>query len=139
MAALAITDGLFETRADGSIALLGGFSPTSGKFHFPRLATCPYSGAADVEPVTLSGAATLWAWTAVTAAPPGYKGPVPFGFGVVELVDEKLRIITRLTEADPARLTFGQPMRLVADTLPGEDGDVITWAFAPAGDAGGAR
>ena len=38
-------------------------------------------------------------------------------------------MITRLTEPDPARLTFGQPMRLVAETLPGEDGDVVTWAF----------
>ena len=70
---------------------------------------------------------TLWAWTAVTAAPPGYEGPVPYGFGVVELTEERLRIITRLRESDPAQLTFGQPMTLVADELP--DG-VITWAFA---------
>ena len=74
---------------------------------------------------------TLWAWTAVTAAPPGYEGPVPFGFGVVELEREHLRIVTRLTVADPAALTFGQPMRLVADPLPGPDGEVITWAFEP--------
>ena len=38
-------------------------------------------------------------------------------------------VITRLTEPDPARLTFGQPMRLVADPLPAEGGDVVTWAF----------
>ena len=81
--------------------------------------------------VELSSDATLWLWTAVTAAPPGYTGPVPFGFGVVELTRERLRVITRLTEPDPAQLTFGQPMRLVADTLPSEEGDVVTWAFAP--------
>ena len=41
-------------------------------------------------------------------------------------------VITRLTEPDPAQLTFGQPMRLVADTLPGEQGElVVTWAFEP--------
>jgi len=68
----------------------------------------------------------------VTAAPPGYIGPVPFGFGVVELEREKLRVITRLTVADPAALIFGQPMRLVAETLPGEnDEPVVTWAFEP--------
>ena len=67
--------------------------------------------------------------TAVTAAPPGYIGAVPFGFGVVELTHEKLRVITRLTEPDPANLEYGQSMRLVADTLPGQDGDVVTWAF----------
>jgi hypothetical protein len=63
----------------------------------------------------------------VTAAPPGYAGPVPYGFGVVELVHEQLRVITRLCESDPGRLEFGQPLTLVADELP--DG-VMTWAFA---------
>ncbi len=122
-----IHDGLFEAHDDGTISLVGGYSPTSGKFHFPLLDTCPYSGATDVQRVLLSRDATLWAWTAVTAAPPGYTGPVPYGFGVVELGHEQLRVITRLREPDPARLTFGQPMTLVADTLP--DG-VVTWAFA---------
>jgi len=123
----AIHDGLFELAGDGSIALVGGYSPSSAKYHFPLLDTCPYSGATDVQRVVLSREATLWAWTAVTAAPPGYTGAVPYGFGVVELVSEKLRVITRLRESDPARLEFGQPMTLVADELP--DG-VVTWAFA---------
>jgi uncharacterized OB-fold protein len=70
----------------------------------------------------------LWAWTAVTAAPPGYEGPIPYGFGIVELEAEGLRIVTRLTEPDPSQLQAGQPMRLVADHLPG---DLVAWAFAP--------
>ncbi len=122
-----IADGLFEIDDDGTITLIGGYSPTSAKYHFPLLDTCPYSGARDVQRVYLSRDATLWAWTAVTAAPPGYNGPVPYGFGVVELVDEGLRVITRLLDADPANLVFGQAMTLVADELP--DG-VVTWAFA---------
>jgi uncharacterized OB-fold protein len=126
----AIADGLFELHDDGTVALIGGYSPTSDRHHFPRLDTCPYTGATDIETVTLSTDATLWLWTAVTAAPPGYTGPVPFGFGVVELEREHLRVITRLTEPDPAQLTLGQSMRLVAETLPGEDGaSVVTWAF----------
>ena len=133
MAARAITDGLFEIHDDGTIALIGGYSPTSARFHFPMLDSCPYTGATDVERVILSAEATLWAWTAVTAAPPGYAGPVPFGFGVVEFVREQLRVITRLTEADPARLAFGQPMRLVPEVLPLESGEsVTTWAFESA-------
>jgi uncharacterized OB-fold protein len=126
----AISSGLFELHDDSTITLVGGYSPTSKRYHFPRLDSCPYTGATDVETVELSSDATLWAWTAVTAAPPGYAGPVPFGFGVVELVREQLRVITRLTEPDPGHLAFGQPMRLVADSLPGEDGEpVVTWAF----------
>jgi uncharacterized protein len=132
MPARAISDGLFELHDDGTIALVGGYSPTSKRFHFPRLDSCPFTGATDVETVTLSSEGTLWAWTAVTAAPPGYAGPVPYGFGVVELTHEKLRVITRLTEPDPANLEFGQAMRLVADTLPSEDGAVVTWAFEAA-------
>ena len=131
-AARAVHDGLFRLEADGSIRLLGGYSPSSAKHHFPRLPVCPYTGADDVEPVDLSDHGTLWGWTAVTAAPPGYDGDMPFGFGVVEL-PEGLRVITRITEPDPARLEFAMPMRLVAAPLhTDEDGtQVVTYAFAP--------
>jgi uncharacterized OB-fold protein len=120
-----IAEGLFEVDGD-ELFLIGGYSPTSGLHHFPLLDACPYTGARDVERVRLSREATLWAWTAVTAEPPGYEGPVPYGFGVVELTQERLRVITRLQESDPAALTFGQPMMLVAEELPGG----VTWAFA---------
>jgi uncharacterized protein len=125
----AIAPGLFDLDADGTITLIGGFSPTSGHHHFPRGPVCPYTGADDVEAVRLPRTGTLWAWTAVTHAPPGYEGPIPYGFGVVELDDVDLRVVTRLTEADPSRLTAGEPMAVVADDL--GDG-VVTWAFAPA-------
>ena len=129
----AIADGLFELHDYGTIALIGGYSPTSDRYHFPRLDTCPYTGATDIETVTLSTGGTLWLWTAVTEAPPGYAGPVPFGFGVVELEREHLRVITRLAEPDPAQLTLGQPMQLVAETLPLTGGaSAVTWAFGPA-------
>ncbi len=124
----AVQDGLFELHADGALDLIGGYSPTSDRFHFPLLPTCPYTGAADVQRVLLSRAGTLWAWTAVTAAPPGYEGATPYGFGVVELTREQLRVVTRLTEPDPELLQFGQQMTLVPDEL--HDG-VITWAFTP--------
>jgi uncharacterized OB-fold protein len=125
-------DGLFRERPDGSIVLIGGFSPSSGRTHFPRLPACPYTGADDVEEVELPTTGALWGWTGVTARPPGYDGEMPFGFGIVELTDG-LRVITRLTEPDPHALSFGQPMHLVPDTLQ-TDGDgttVITYAFAP--------
>lgn len=131
-----LTEGMFRERPDGSIVLIGGFSPSSGRSHFPRLAACPYTGADDVEEVELPTDGTLWGWTAVTARPPGYDGELPFGFGVVELSDG-LRVITRLTVAEPGALTFGQPMHLVADTLQTDDDGtaVITYAFAPDGPA----
>jgi uncharacterized OB-fold protein len=129
----AIHDGLFELGDDGSITLVGGYSPTSRRHHFPLLDVCPYSGADDVERTLLSRAATLWAWTGVTAAPPGYAGTVPYGFGVVELVTERLRVVTRITVADPGSLSLGQPMALVADVVGVDDtgAELVAWAFAP--------
>ena len=117
---------LLEGAGD-DVRLVGGYSPTSGHHHFPLSPVCPYTGADDVERVTLPATGTLWAWTSVTTAPPGYDGPVPYGFGVVELDDIGLRVVGRLTEPDPHALHDGQPMRLVAETI----GDLTVWAFTP--------
>lgn len=147
MSRIAVHDGLFDLDDDGGITLVGGSCVTCDRPHFPLLDTCPLCGATTVTLLRLSRTGTLWGWTAVTAAPPGYDGPVPFGFGVVEL-PEGLRVVTRLTEADPDVLTFGQPMAVVADvvaTRPAEPGEgaeraetvdeVVAWAFAPTPDA----
>jgi uncharacterized OB-fold protein len=130
----AVAPDLFDIDADGRITLLGGYSPSSKLHHFPKFAICPYTGADDVEPARLSDRGTLWLYTAVTAAPPGYTGPVPFGFGVVEL-PEGLRVVTRITEADPSALEPGMAMRLVADVVAVDDDgtEVLAWAFAPEG------
>ena len=108
-----VHDGLVE---DGR--LIGGHCRACDRPHFPELSTCPYCSSDDVERRPLSDRGVLWGWTAVTAAPPGYRGDVPFGFGVVEL-PEGLRVITRLTEADPLHVD--------------DDGETVTtYAFEPA-------
>ena len=127
-----VRDGLFSD-ADPP-ALLGSRCTACQKVHFPRADACTYCATEDPEPVELSGPGTLWAWTAVTAPPPGYEGEVPFGVGVVEL-PEGVRVITRLTESDPAALAAGQAMELrIVPLHRTDDGtDVVTYAFAPAG------
>jgi len=118
---------LFRVSDGGDLVLVGGWSATSGLHHFPLAELCPYTGADDVEPVELPRTGRLWLWTAVTSAPPGYDGPVPYGFGIVELDGVGLRVVGRLTESDPAALHDGQPMTVVADRF----GELTTWAFAP--------
>jgi uncharacterized OB-fold protein len=112
--------------------LLGSRCEVCGRNHFPRHDTCPYCGSDAARPVELSGTGRLWSWTAVTTAPPGYRGAVPYGFGVVEL-PEGVRVVTRLTESDPTRLAAGQPMEMVvvAVRVDEDDHEVVTYAFAP--------
>jgi uncharacterized OB-fold protein len=127
---VAVHDGLFTAGAEPR--LIGSRCDDCGGSHFPRHDTCPYCASERVNQVELSATGTVWAWTAVTAAPPGYLGEVPYGFGVVEL-PEGVRVITRFTESDPARVSFGQPVRLVVVPLHTDDAgnDVVTYAFEP--------
>lgn len=110
--------------------LIGAMCVPCGERAFPYTDVCPWCGADATRQVSLAPTGTLWAWTAVTAAPPGYSGAVPYGFGVVEL-DDGLRVVTRLTESDPAASSFGQPMKLVLDVVDRDEAgdDVVTWAF----------
>jgi uncharacterized OB-fold protein len=123
-----VHDGLFTDEH-----LIGGRCSSCSRYHFPAAAICPYCGAREVERVALSHTGTLWGWTAVTAPPPGYRGDVPFGFGVVEL-PEGIRVITRVEEPDPARLSFGMPVRFSTVPLHTDDEGttVVTYTFVPA-------
>jgi len=125
-----VRQGLFTDGDEPT--LLGSRCTACGAHHFPRHDTCPYCATEDPVPMELAGSGTLWAWTAITSAPPGYQGEVPYGLGIVEL-PEGIRVIARLTESDPSALTFGQSMRLDVVPLRSDDdgNDVVTFAFCP--------
>jgi uncharacterized OB-fold protein len=124
-----VAEGLFTTDPP---RLLGSRCPACDAPHFPRREQCPYCSSGGCTPVEFAGPGRLWAFTSVTAPPPGYLGEVPYGFGVVELV-EGLRVIGRLTVADPSTLAFDQPVHLVIDDLATDDDGrrIVTYAFAP--------
>jgi uncharacterized OB-fold protein len=124
--------GLFEEDAAGAVTLLGIRCRACGHTAFPAAEFCPYCASADVEAVRLSPTGTLWGWTTVTAPPPGYEGPVPFGFGVVEL-PEGVRVITRLETVGVADVSFGMPMRVgLAALTENDEGDtIVTYTFGP--------
>jgi uncharacterized OB-fold protein len=124
-----VTDGLFSVDPP---RLLGGHCDGCDRPHFPRLDSCPYCGSETVRDVELSDHGVLWGWTTVTAAPPGYLGEVPYGFGVVEL-PEGLRVVSRLALPEPSWAP-GQAVRLrivALGTRAGEDEPVVSWEFAP--------
>ena len=127
-----ITAGLFLEDADGP-RLLAGQCPECGRPHVPAGPTCPYCAADGCREIRVGPAAHLRLFTAVQTAPPGYRGPVPYGFGVVELAGG-LCVITRLTEPRLERLRPGLPVRLVVEPLHTDDEGrpVLSYAFRPA-------
>jgi hypothetical protein len=132
-----VTPGLFRLEAGAAGPLLGGHCPACGRMHFPRAGTCPYCGTAPCEERALSPEGTLYLFTAVHSRPPGYRGEVPFGIGVVEL-PEGVRIVARLTEARVERLRAGMRVRfaLVLAYRDEAGGEVVTYGFSPLEEGG---
>jgi len=130
---VAVRDGLWREDRDGTLTLVCGHCHECSKHHFPAMGNCPHCGAAGPAETHLGPAATLWAWTTVAVAPPGYEGPLPYDFGIVELA-EGLRVVTVLEDCGPdSGVHFGDPMEMVLHDLH-RDGDgrtVVTWAFRP--------
>ena len=93
-----------------------------------------------MEVVELSDHGTLWTWTVQGFPPksPPYLGDTdpdsfePFGVGYVEL-EGQIKVETRLTEADPAKLKIGMEMEMTIISLGRDDDDneMVTYAFAP--------
>jgi uncharacterized OB-fold protein len=127
-----LKDGLLSTIDDPQAArLLGGRCTGCARFSFPAQDVCPYCGADGCETAPLSASGIIEVCTTVINRPPGYEGPLPFGFGVVEL-PEGLRLITRIMPAERGRA--GTAARLVLETLrtDNEGREVVTYAFEPA-------
>ncbi|MGZ4704040.1 MAG: Zn-ribbon domain-containing OB-fold protein [Acidimicrobiales bacterium] len=120
-----VVSGMFDHEG-----LIGGACAACGQRHFPRAGHCPWCGAGEPTSVRLSTEGRLWSWTTVKTAPPGYVGTVPFGFGVVELPEDGLHIVTLLTETDPERLDVGEAMIFTTVAVGDE---ASSWAFAPSG------
>jgi len=133
-----IAPSLLRVDHNGAVTLVGGYSPSSGLRHFPLSPLCPYTGADDVEQIDLPTTGRLWLWTEVGTAPPGYRGRLPYQFGVVVLDGEpELRVITRLL-GDTHHV--GERMVLSGDDVIDPDGNpAVTWAFRPAWRSIGTR
>jgi uncharacterized OB-fold protein len=133
MARVPLKAGLLSTiDLDADPHLVGSRCADCRQLHFPPSSTCPYCSGSDCESVRLSNRGILYAYTSVEKAPPGYHGPLPYGFGVVEL-PEGIRLISRLAESRVDRLSFGMPVCLVLEEIfIDEAGDhVIGWSFEP--------
>lgn len=145
-----VSPGVF-TWPSAEPRLLGSRCTNCGNHMFPTQSGCPRCMGTETEPVELARRGTLWTWTVQGFPPkaPPYIGNAdpatfePFGVGYVELPGQ-VKVETRLTEADPAKLQIGMEMELVLVPLAtnGAGEEVVTFAFRPVGDAaneGGVR
>jgi uncharacterized OB-fold protein len=123
--------------------LVGGRCPECAAVAFPRPPSCPRCGATGVERHLLPRRGTLHTWTTQDFLPkePYASGETletfrPYGVGLVQLGDE-VRVESRLTESDPARLGFGMEVELaIVPFRVDEDGtEVMTFAFRPVSEA----
>lgn len=131
-----VGEGLFiRPRTSSEPAhLLGSQCKNCDEVTFPRQTRCSNCSSEAVEQVVLSRTGTLYSFSNVNnPVPEGYKGPIPYGVGLIEL-PEGVRILAHLTESDPRMLRVGMRMDLVIDKLftNDEGTDVIGFKFRPA-------
>jgi uncharacterized OB-fold protein len=122
--------------------LIGGMCAACGTTTFPAQRSCPRCTETELREVPLAETGRLWTWTIQAFEPKlpyAADGPfTPYGVGYVELATEDgsgaVLVESRLTEADPARLEIGAPMRLTFIPLRRDTSGatVMTFAFEPA-------
>jgi len=100
------------------------------RLHFPATDTCPYCTARACTIDAIGRRGRLYVHTVVNNRPPGYRGEVPYGFGVVEL-PEGLRVVSRLVAPELDALRSGLEVELeVAPLFVNDDGDeVLSYAY----------
>ncbi len=144
MASVPVAEGVFTWPSDEP-HLIGSRCTSCGTHAFPAQGGCAKCTGTETEQVELEHRGTLWTWTVQGFPPksPPYVGDTspegfrPYGVGYIELAGQ-VRVESRLTESDPAKLEIGMEMEMVIETLGQDDdgNDLVTYAFAPV--AGGA-
>lgn len=115
----AVREGLFTESA-----LIGGRCASCGTLRFPIREVCPACQHDQVAPVALSTTGTIYTFTVVRAAPPGYQGETPYAYGVIEL-PEGLRITTTITSDDLDGIAIGDRVAFELIAV----GDVTSYAY----------
>jgi uncharacterized protein len=83
--------------------------------HYPRPVSI-YTGSRNLEWREVSGKGTIYACTVIRVPGPGLEGRLPLSVVTVEL-DEGVRIIGNVLNADPGTVAIGQKVEVAWDRL----------------------
>jgi len=87
--------------------------------HYPQ-PMCPSCGSTESEWVALSGRGEIYSFTVSHRAfHPAWKDHVPYVIATIEL-DEGVRMVCDLLDADPQQVTIGQRVEVFFAELPGQ-------------------
>jgi uncharacterized protein len=123
--------------------LIGSRCLDCDTYAFPSQSGCQRCTGTNTETTHLSNKGVLWTFTVQGFPPksPPFKGDadpktfVPFGVGYVELPGQ-VKVESRLTEADPAKLRIGMELEMVIETIAQDasGNDIKMFAFQPTGN-----
>lgn len=122
--------GVFEIGADGRGSLAGTRCPTCGAHFFPGRQVCARCLTEDLEPIAFSTTGTVYTYTVIHQAAPGFE--VPLVLGYVDL-PEGVRVLGQLVGVAPEEVRMGMEVTLVVQPF-GKDEEgrtLLGYAFRP--------
>lgn len=117
--------------------LIGSKCPSCGELFFPKKEQgwCVHCQKRGLKDVRLSSKGRIGSFSVVMLQPGGgfYKGPVPYAYGSVDLVDG-VRVKSLFTGCDLDKLEVGMEVELVIEKLCDDDdgNEIMTFKFKPA-------
>lgn len=114
--------------------LLGRECNECGTRFFGAPAFCIRCTSASLKPVELSREGTLYTFTVVHQAPPGWQGPVPYILGSVKL-PEGMRITSEIVDCPLEKVKIGMRMDLVFRTggKMADGTEIVVYKWRPKG------
>jgi uncharacterized OB-fold protein len=125
------TAAFWEGAKNGKLMLQ--YCKDTGRYqHYPRPVSI-FTGSRNIEWREASGKGTIYACTVIRVPGPGLDGRLPLSVVTVEL-DEKVRIIGNILNADPDSVAIGQRVEVAWDKL-GDDVPYPAFNLVEAGKA----
>ena len=122
------------TSPDGSEGVLLGFRCRQcDVVIFGPGTFCQSCTSDQLEPVELTRRGILYSYTIVRVPPAGWKGPVPYVLGQVELA-EGPQVLAEVIDCPQEQLAVGLPVVLALKEVGGEDTDAqkVVYKWRPA-------